>query len=107
MSYHRLPTAPLASRHRRAGGGAVDNRTPQGSTYFHPISVQSNGATSLEQVGANHWHMVIIDECHHLPAESFKRFATAVRPRYLLGLTATPERSDGAPIKQLSAADVN
>ena len=47
MSYHRLPTAPLASRHRGAGGGAVDNRTPQGSTYLHPKPVQSNGATSL------------------------------------------------------------
>ena len=47
MSYHRLPTAPLASRHRGAGGGAVDNHQPQGSTYLHPISVQSNGATSV------------------------------------------------------------
>jgi hypothetical protein len=47
MSYHRLPTAPLASRHRGAGSGAVDNRHPQGSTYLHPISVQSNGATSI------------------------------------------------------------
>jgi len=46
MSYHRLPTAPLASRHRGAGGGAVDNRQPQGSTYLRPKSVQSNGATS-------------------------------------------------------------
>ena len=47
MSYHRLPTAPLASRHKGAGGGAVDNQHPQGSTYLPPISVQSTGATSL------------------------------------------------------------
>jgi len=47
MSYHRLPTAPLASRHRGAGDGAVDNRHPQGPTYLHPKSVQSIGATSL------------------------------------------------------------
>lgn len=46
MSYHRLPTAPLASRHKGAGGGTVDNRQPQGSTYTRPKSVQSNGATS-------------------------------------------------------------
>lgn len=46
MSYHRLPTAPLASRHKGAGGGAVDNRQPQGSTYPHPKTVQSSGATS-------------------------------------------------------------
>ena len=46
MSYHRLPTAPLASRHKGAGGGAVDNRHPQGSTYLRGNSVQSTGATS-------------------------------------------------------------
>jgi hypothetical protein len=40
MSYHRLPTAPLDSRHRGAGGGAVDNRHPQGSTYLRSIPVQ-------------------------------------------------------------------
>ena len=48
MSYHRLSTAPLASRHRWAGGGAVDNQQPQGSTYLNSNSVQSNGATSLQ-----------------------------------------------------------
>ena len=46
MSYHRLPTALLASRHRGAGGGAVDNQQPQGSTYLRQNSVQSSGATS-------------------------------------------------------------
>lgn len=54
MSYHRLPTAPLASRHRGAGGSAVDNRQPQGSTYLRPESVQSSGATSLYSAVATH-----------------------------------------------------
>ena len=44
------------------------------------------------------WHTVVIDECHRLAAERFDAFAAAVRPRLLLGLTATPERSDGKPI---------
>jgi superfamily II DNA or RNA helicase/HKD family nuclease len=49
-------------------------------------------------VGVDHWHAVVIDECHRLAAERFHSFANAVRPRVLLGLTATPERSDGQPI---------
>nr|WP_306441784.1 DUF3427 domain-containing protein [Methyloversatilis sp. XJ19-49] len=49
-------------------------------------------------VGADHWHTVVVDECHRLAADRFDAFAKAVRPSLLLGLTATPERSDGQPI---------
>ncbi|WP_119156419.1 DUF3427 domain-containing protein [Caldimonas tepidiphila] len=52
----------------------------------------------LHRCGADHWHTVVIDECHRLAGERFHAFVTAVRPRVLLGLTATPERSDGQPI---------
>jgi superfamily II DNA or RNA helicase len=38
---------------------------------------------------------VIVDECHHLPAVSFERVMSEVRARYLVGLTATPQRRDG------------
>ncbi len=51
-------------------------------------------------VGADHWHTVVVDECHRLAADRFDAFAKAIRPRVLLGLTATPERSDGQPIAQ-------
>lgn len=51
-------------------------------------------------VGASHWHTVVVDECHRLAADRFDTFARAVRPSVLLGLTATPERSDGQPIAQ-------
>ncbi len=49
-------------------------------------------------VGADHWHTVVVDECHRLAADRFDAFVKAVRPSVLLGLTATPERSDGQPI---------
>ena len=38
---------------------------------------------------------VIIDECHHLPAISFERVLSEVKARYIVGLTATPQRRDG------------
>jgi superfamily II DNA or RNA helicase len=51
-------------------------------------------------VGADHWHTVVVDECHRLAAGRFDSFVKSVRPSVLLGLTATPERSDGQPIAQ-------
>ena len=38
---------------------------------------------------------VIVDECHHLPAVSFERVLAEVKARYVVGLTATPQRRDG------------
>lgn len=46
-------------------------------------------------LGADYWNVVIVDEAHHLPANTFDQFMQAVRPTILLGLTATPERADG------------
>lgn len=37
---------------------------------------------------------VIVDECHHVGADSFKAILKAAKAKYLLGLTATPFRRD-------------
>jgi Type III restriction enzyme, res subunit len=48
---------------------------------------------------------VIVDECHHLPAVSFERVLSQVRARYVVGLTATPQRRDGHhPITDMQLA---
>lgn len=60
-----------------------------------------DSVTSRELVtrfGPDHWHTVVVDECHRLAADRFHTFATQVKPQIMLGLTATPERSDGQPI---------
>lgn len=52
----------------------------------------------LARHGADYWHSVVFDECHRLAADTFDAVAMAIQPKILLGLTATPERSDGKPI---------
>ncbi|MDD8013488.1 MAG: DEAD/DEAH box helicase family protein, partial [Acidobacteriota bacterium] len=42
-----------------------------------------------------HYGMVIVDECHHVPAFSFEQILKAVHAKYVYGLTATPTRQDG------------
>ena len=39
--------------------------------------------------------MVIVDECHHVPAYSFEQILKNVNAKYVYGLTATPIRQDG------------
>ncbi len=50
---------------------------------------------------------VIVDECHHVPAVSFERVLNEVRARYVVGLTATPQRRDGHhPIMRMQLGPV-
>jgi superfamily II DNA or RNA helicase/HKD family nuclease len=52
----------------------------------------------LGRYGDKYWHTIVFDECHRIAAASFDVVAKRVKPAILLGLTATPERSDGKPI---------
>ena len=52
----------------------------------------------LGRYGEGYWHTVVFDECHRMAAASFDEVATRIQAEILLGLTATPERSDGKPI---------
>ncbi len=50
---------------------------------------------------------VIVDECHHVPAVSFERVLAEVKARYVVGLTATPQRRDGHhPITEMQLGPV-
>ncbi|MDD2903903.1 MAG: DEAD/DEAH box helicase family protein [Syntrophales bacterium] len=39
--------------------------------------------------------LVIVDECHHVPAFTFEQILKGVHAKYIYGLTATPARRDG------------
>lgn len=41
---------------------------------------------------------IIVDEAHHISSNSYKKVLDHFKPKFLLGLTATPERSDGINI---------
>lgn len=67
--------------------------------YEHVFaSIQSLNAADLSLLAADHFDVVIVDEFHHAAASSYAKVLDHLRPVELLGLTATPERSDGLPI---------
>ena len=61
-------------------------------------SIQSLNAASLDHLPADHFDVVIVDEFHHAAAPSYRKLLDHIAPRELLGLTATPERSDDLSI---------
>jgi superfamily II DNA or RNA helicase len=61
---------------------------------------------SVDDIVASYGH-VIVDECHHVPAVSFERVLSEVKARYVVGLTATPQRRDGHhPILEMQLGPV-
>jgi superfamily II DNA or RNA helicase len=61
-------------------------------------SVQSLAAAGLEHLDADHFDVVVIDEFHHAAAPTYSSLLEYLQPQQLLGLTATPERSDGLDV---------
>jgi superfamily II DNA or RNA helicase/HKD family nuclease len=57
--------------------------------------------THLENFSKNHFDYIIIDESHRSGADSYLRLIEYFEPKFLLGMTATPERTDGNDIFQL------
>lgn len=61
-------------------------------------SIQSLNAKDIKSFRPDHFDVVIIDEFHHAHAPSYSQLLDHLEPRELLGLTATPERSDGGDV---------
>ena len=56
---------------------------------------------SLELFSKTEFDYIIIDECHHATAETYKKIINYFEPEFLLGLTATPERMDNQDVFEL------
>lgn len=61
-------------------------------------SVQSLSKMDLERLAPDAFDVVIVDEFHRAGAPTYKRLLGHLRPTLLLGLTATPERTDSEDI---------
>ncbi len=75
----------------------VGGQRPEQFDYVF-ASIQSLNAAGLGFLNPTHFDVVIIDEFHHAAAQSYRTLLEHVKPVELLGLTATPERSDELPI---------
>ena len=63
-------------------------------------SIQSLNNLDFGILGPGAFDMIIIDEFHHAAASTYASLLEYFTPKILVGLTATPERSDGQSILQ-------
>jgi superfamily II DNA or RNA helicase len=83
------------------GGG---KRKPNGRLDVATLQSLVNKEVDERVAG---YGQVIVDECHHLSAVSFERVLSEVKARFVVGLTATPQRRDGHhPITEMQIGPV-
>lgn len=58
------------------------------------VTTYDSALIHMENIGAR-FGMVVFDECHHLPGDAYRFAARACLAPFRLGLSATPERTDG------------
>jgi len=60
----------------------------------------------LERFKADEFDLIIIDEFHHAAADTYRRVLDYFTPRFLLGITATPDRNDNKDVYALCDGNV-
>jgi len=77
----------------------IGGSTPTQERYLF-CSVQSWHSRELWRLDPAHFDYVVLDEAHHAQAGSYQKLLEHLQPASLLGLTATPERTDGRDIRE-------
>lgn len=76
----------------------VEGNVPTHWNHVFASIPSLNNRRPWEQLGVEHFDFVIVDEAHHGTAATYRPLFAHLRPKLLLGLTATPERMDNTSI---------
>ena len=79
---------PEATRSKYTG----EVKNPNGQVVFATVQTMSK---HLIDFNTDSFDYIIVDECHHAAAKTYQKIFSYFNPKFILGLSATPERSDG------------
>lgn len=86
--------------HKRVGRFTGQQKDRKAALLF--ASVQTLGrAAHLKTFAPDYFDYIVVDEFHHAAAGSYLRLLEYFQPKFMLGLTATPDRTDGSDILRL------
>ncbi len=95
-----VPTLDLLQQWRAALASALSLSTGEigvfggGEKEMKPITIITYDSAALYPRELKRFGLLIFDECHHLPAPTYRLIAESAFTPRRLGLSATPERSD-------------
>lgn len=79
---------PEATRSKYTG----EVKNSNGQVVFATVQTMSK---HLINFNTDSFDYIIVDECHHAAAKTYQKIFSYFNPKFILGLSATPERSDG------------
>jgi len=97
-----VPTLDLLQQWRTALASALSLNPAEiglfggGEKEMKPITIITYDSAALYPRELRHFGLLVFDECHHLPAPTYRLIAESAFTPLRLGLSATPERSDMA-----------
>ena len=97
-----VPTLDLLQQWRAALSSTLDISADDiglfggGEKDLKPITIITYDSAALNPRELKRFGLLIFDECHHLPAPTYRLIAESAFTPLRLGLSATPERSDMA-----------
>jgi len=88
--------------HQKARVGRYTGKRKEINADFLFASIQTLGQSHhLERFSTDHFDYVVVDEFHHAAAPTYRKLLSHFNPKFMLGLTATPERTDQSDILTL------
>jgi len=73
--------------------GEISGKKKQYGSKITVATMQSMLKMDLKEASSK-FGLVLVDECHHIPANTFRQVIISFNPYYLYGLTATPQRKN-------------
>lgn len=95
-----LETFRLIRPHDVLGRYTGEEKSTSAAVLFASIQTLSR-QVHLDRFRKDEFDYIIVDEFHHAEAHTYRRLIDYFTPKFLLGLTATPERTDGADLLTL------
>jgi len=95
-----VPTLDLLAQWRSALASALDLDPASigvfggGAKELQPITIMTYDSAALYPRELRRFGLLIFDECHHLPAPTYRQIAECASTPLRVGLSATPERAD-------------